>query len=109
MSKESAAGAGPAGVEPHVDEKGTRTHDLKVWPAHFKELSEGKRAYDVRKDDRGYRVGDLLRLREWDPSRKTYTGQGIVLRVTWLNRLASIDSRFTGYVGLQLTEPEDEE
>lgn len=108
MKKNSAAGAEPPGAKPHVDENGTRTHDLKIWPVHFMELSEGKRTYDVRKDDRVYRVGDLLRLREWDPSTKTYSGKGMVLRVTWVNRLASIDSKFTGYVGLQLAELEEE-
>ena len=109
MKEENVPSSEPARVESLMDESSTRMHDLKIWPAHFKELSEGNRTYDVRKDDRGYRVGDLVRLREWDPSRKTYSGKGMVLRVTWVNRLASIDSKFTGYVGLQLSEPEDEE
>lgn len=72
MKEEDVPSSEPARVESHMDESSTRTHDLKIWPAHFKELSVGKGIYDVRKDDRGYRVGDLLRLREWASSKKVY-------------------------------------
>lgn len=49
-------------------------HDLKIWPDHFQAQVNGKKNFEIRYDDRGFRVGDTLRLREWDPHRQTYTG-----------------------------------
>lgn len=43
------------------------THDLKVHPQYFAALANGSKPFEARKDDRGYAVGDTLRLHEWDP------------------------------------------
>lgn len=45
-----------------------RTHDLKVAPPYFDALVSGAKTFEVRKNDRGYQRGDLLRLREWHPT-----------------------------------------
>lgn len=42
-------------------------HDLKIWPQFFDALASGTKTFEVRKNDRDFRAGDLLRLREWDP------------------------------------------
>lgn len=42
-----------------------KTHQLKVWPEFFGPLSTGEKTFEVRKDDRGFRVGDVLELREF--------------------------------------------
>ena len=42
-------------------------HDLKVWPAFFDPLADGTKPFEARKDDRGFAVGDVLHLREYDP------------------------------------------
>lgn len=39
-----------------------RIHDLDCWPEHFQPLSDGSKTCVVRPDDRGYAVGDVLRL-----------------------------------------------
>lgn len=46
------------------------THDLKVHPPYFAALADGTKTFEARKDDRDplYAVGDVLRLREWDPA-----------------------------------------
>lgn len=46
-----------------------RLHELKCWPAPFDEVWRGTKRHEIRRDDdRGFDVGDHLRLREWDPS-----------------------------------------
>jgi len=55
-------------------------HDLKTWPEYFRAILDGRKSFEIRRDDRGYSVGDVLVLREWDPERKEYTG-GSVRRV----------------------------
>jgi Domain of unknown function (DUF3850) len=51
-----------------------RTHELKSWPRFFRSIVAGDRAHELRRNDRDYRVGDQVLLREYDPDSKTYTG-----------------------------------
>jgi hypothetical protein len=46
-------------------------HILKTWPEPFAALSDGSKTFEYRKDDRGYRMGDMLVLRKWDPTLET--------------------------------------
>lgn len=46
----------------------SRAHELKTWPEPFAALKDGSKRFELRRDDRGYAVGDLLVLREWDPA-----------------------------------------
>lgn len=59
-------------------------HELKILPEHFQEVWLGHKTFELRKDDRGYEVGDILALREWDGVK--YTGSGIAVRVTHILR-----------------------
>ena len=43
------------------------THDLKTWPEYFADVAAGVKRVEIRLDDRGYAVGDVLHLREWTP------------------------------------------
>lgn len=47
--------------------KSPRVHILKCWPESFRALVAGDKRHEVRKDDRGYMVGDYLLLQEFDP------------------------------------------
>lgn len=58
-----------------------RSHRLKTWPEYFEAIASGAKTFEVRRDDRGFAVGDMLVLEEWDPSpempdiAKGYTGR----------------------------------
>lgn len=43
------------------------THALKIWPTPFRDLQEGHLTFQVRQDDRDYRSGDVLVLKEFEP------------------------------------------
>ena len=62
------------------------THELKSWPDQFQAMWTGRKRAEFRRDDRGYAVGDLLDLREWEPSTGRYTGFRLTARVTHLAR-----------------------
>lgn len=59
-------------------------HDLKTWPEFFDEVIAGRKPFEVRRNDRGYRVGDVLHLREWSPSSQSYSGRSTRQVVTYL-------------------------
>ncbi len=58
-------------------------HDLKSWPEFFAPVLDGKKTFELRKNDRHFKVGDILRLREWEPNTATYSGREIRKRVTY--------------------------
>lgn len=56
------------------------THDLKTRPEPFAAVKSGLKPWEYRKNDRDFREGDLLLLREWDGD---YTGRSLLRRVSW--------------------------
>lgn len=42
------------------------THELKTWPEYFNPILTGSKTFEVRKDDRCYKVGDTLHLKEYN-------------------------------------------
>lgn len=63
-----------------------KTHELKTWPEPFAAVWSGEKRYEIRQDDRGFAVGDLVNLREWRPSNERYTGRVASCAVTYLSR-----------------------
>ena len=59
-----------------------KTHELKTHPPHFEDVHSGAKRVDVRKDDRGFSVGDVLVLREFCPAAYTYAGMLCEARYT---------------------------
>lgn len=59
-------------------------HELKTWPGPFAAVRANLKPWEMRKNDRDYRVGDLLRLHEWCPEANDYTGEIEERRVTWM-------------------------
>jgi len=51
------------------------THELKTWKIYFNDIIEGKKNFELRKNDRGYNVGDTLILKEYDNEVNAYTGR----------------------------------
>lgn len=89
-----------------------REHELKTWPAFYEALLSGHKTFEVREDDRGFAVGDVLVLQEFDPelvarSHPGYTGREMRALVTYLmpGGRFGIDPRFVvmGILGMGRT------
>lgn len=63
-----------------------KTHELKVWPFYFEEIVEGRKNFEFRKNDRGFRTGDIIYLEEWNPEEKKFTGAWIPVEITYIMR-----------------------
>lgn len=44
-----------------------KMHELKILPEYFEKVLDGSKTFELRKDDRGFNVGDILILREYIP------------------------------------------
>jgi hypothetical protein len=58
-------------------------HELKTWPKYFHAGKTGEKPFEVRKNDRDYQVGDLLKLQEWSHP-VGYTGDEVTVQVTYI-------------------------
>ncbi len=54
-------------------------HELKILPEHFIYVSAGLKTAEIRLNDRNYKVGDKLLLKEWD---NKYTGKAVQVTIT---------------------------
>jgi len=59
-------------------------HHLKTWPEYWIAIRDRKKNFEVRKNDRNFRVGDILKLREYDPIGEEYTGRVLNRQITYI-------------------------
>lgn len=57
-------------------------HELKIAPEYFKDVRTGLKKFEIRKNDRDFKVGDRLFLKEWNNYH--YTGKSINVVVTYI-------------------------
>lgn len=63
----------------------TVSHNLKCWPEFFDAIVRGRKKHDLRRaDDRDFKVGDLVLLREFDPEARCYTGRAQKVEITYI-------------------------
>lgn len=60
-----------------------RVHILKTWTEYFNAVKSGAKQFEGRQDDRNYKVGDTLILREWNPKTEEYTGRELQRIITY--------------------------
>lgn len=83
-------------------------HELKTWPKFFQAVKRGDKPFECRKNDRGFREGDFLHLREWKPAMPSdergaivgYTGSELMCRVTYVLRDCVCEGVCMGYAVL---------
>ena len=80
-------------------ETGKHTHHLKSWPKPFADLSGGRRTYELRINDRNYRMGDRLVFHEWSPTGQGFTGAWVIADVVHVSTAESYDGVLAGMLG----------
>lgn len=56
-----------------------KEHRLKTWYSEWLALKDGRKRFEIRKNDRDFSVGDVLRLEAWDPGRNQgVTADGVL-------------------------------
>ena len=75
-------------------------HELKILPQYFEEVWNEKKTFELRKDDRNYKVGDTLRLLEFDYG--TYTSRECSRTISYILRDAEKYGLKQGFVILAM-------
>jgi hypothetical protein len=57
-----------------------KLHELKILPQYYKKVSSGEKRFEIRKDDRNFKIGDLIRLSEFN---KEYTGRDCLVEIIY--------------------------
>ena len=71
---------------------GLRAHELKVIEPYFSDFYRGVKTFEIRINDRHFKVGDYLIIRQWVENR--YTGKRLIVKVTCITDYAQKE----GYV-----------
>lgn len=70
-------------------EKEPTIHELKILPEYFEAVVSGNKRFEIRKNDRNYKKGDILRLNEYQDGQ--YTGDVHVAEITYITDYAQQD------------------
>ena len=57
-------------------------HELKIAPRWFEDVQSGRKNFEIRRNDRDFKEGDYLLLKEWE--RGKYTGREITRKIQYI-------------------------
>lgn len=80
-------------------------YQLKILPQYFEEVINGNKKSELRFNDRDFKVGDIYDLREYNPTRKRYTGRAITIKITYV--LKGFDALKEGWCMFSFERKED--
>lgn len=78
-------------------------HELKCWPEFFAALLDRSKTFEVRRDDRDFRVGHTLHLMEWSAAHG-YSGRELRFRVTYIVGIAGATQGYAVMALAAMTE-----
>lgn len=64
------------------EESKTKVHTIKLAKMYYEDVKSGKKSFELRKNDRGYKQGDILKMLEY--AEGAWTGRQIIAEVTYL-------------------------
>ena len=86
-----------------------KRHELKTWPKYFQSVLDGIKLFEIRKDDRHFEVGDVIKLREFEPDNTwaehpngVFTGRHLEVRVDYILREYPVVKK--GYVVMSISK-----
>ena len=59
-------------------------HELKILPQYFDKVLDREKTFEIRKNDRDFQVGDIVKLKEWSKFLEKYTGRELLAEITYI-------------------------
>lgn len=59
-------------------------HELKTHPIYFEKVYHGFKPWELRKNDRDFKVGELVLLKSFDPDTQKFSGSFIKAMITYI-------------------------
>ena len=75
-----------------------QTHELKCWTRYFEPIIRGQKTFEIRENDRDFKKGDIVVLREYNEVDGGYTGSQAVAEIGYITNY----SQMPGYVVFSL-------
>lgn len=72
-----------------------RIHQVKIAPKYFNAVVADSKKAELRKDDRGYKVGDVLSFCEW--RHGSYTGRewvAVITHILPINEVVAVEGQW---------------
>lgn len=77
-----------------------KVHELKIAPEYFGPVFDGIKTFEIRKNDRGYEIGDLIHLKEFDD--EAFTGKSVIMEITYTTTY----NQEPGYLVFAIKDPD---
>ncbi len=81
----------------------SKHHDLKILPVYFDAVNEGRKTFEVRKNDRDFQNNDTVTLNEWE-SETGFSGRNLNFRIGYVLPLDKFMEKQTDMVVFSLLE-----
>lgn len=65
-----------------------KIHELKILPEYYNAVLTKIKQFEIRKNDRGFAVGDELILKEFEPTKAEYTGRQMRQEICYMTDYA---------------------
>jgi hypothetical protein len=65
-----------------------KIHCLKTWPDYYAAVLSGVKTFEIRQNDRDFKVGDALVLQEFDPKAEYYTREMTTVIISYITDFA---------------------
>lgn len=75
-------------------------HKLKTWPEYFQAILSGQKQFEIRYNDRAFKLGDMLLLQEFNQFEQTFTGRKLKCHVIYVTDF----EQKTGFVVLGIAQ-----
>ena len=80
-----------------------KVHELKTVQPFFDQVASGKKKFELRNNDRDFKVADILILKLYDKGKDLFLGQDIAVRITYvLDQFVGLQQ---GYCILSISDP----
>ncbi len=78
-------------------------HKLKTWTEYYKAIESGEKTFELRVNDRDFKLDDILILQEWNEDIG-FTGKELQKKVSYILN-GGVFGLEEGYVIMSLIEP----